>query len=322
MTKAQQNTLSLIFGILFLAAILTLVSYFPCPSKVQVNVFKIVLAIAAGACAAIIPGFFDFQYQSMVKAGGALGVFALVFLVNPAGIEQEDNCNCSLELRGKVVINGIPAKEVSVRCYELKDQDETDVDGDFRFKTCRDFVPLSCSFMLTYKGHTTYIKPQQVEWKSLVLKLDTSTKVVAVDKSNVKFSFDNIANTSINYGGSPYCNYQLNLSDIKFYLSLDELTKQVNSSNLTLKAKEETVGACPYEGVGMNTHVYNMSSFSFKEENLSIFFVPDQLNNPNCSLLFSGKKIGSRIQGTFTLKRIDMPESKLTFEKTIYVSNE
>lgn len=322
MTKTQQTTLSLVFGVLFLAAILALVSYFPCPSKVQVNVFKIVLAIAAGACAAIIPGFFNFEYQGIVKAGGALGVFALVFLVNPAGIEQEDNCNCSLELHGKVVINEIPAKDVSVRCYELKDQDETDVDGDFRFKTCKDNIPLTCSFILTYKGQSKYIKPQKVDWKSLVLTLDTSTNAVAIDKTDIKFSFDNINNVSINYGGSPYCNYRLNLSDIKFYLTLDEVANQVKSANVTLKAKEDIIGSCPYGGVQLNTHVYNMATSTFDGENLSISFIPDQLNNPNCSLSFTGKVIDNRIQGVFTLKRIDMPEPKLTFVQNIDVSSQ
>jgi hypothetical protein len=313
-TEKSQNSVSIVFGVVFIAAILALVSYFPCPSKIQVTVFRIVLAIAAGACAAIIPGFFEFQFQSVVKAGGAIGVFALVFLKNPAGFEQRDDCNCSIVLRGKVLVNKIPAKDVSVRCHELKNQDETDTDGEFDFKSCKDNIPANCSFLVTYRGHAKYFQPKRVLWDSLVLEIDTSTSFTGTDERSLKYTFDNIADKSISYGGEPYCRYQLTLSEIHFYLNLDDRIPKVKMSNITLKAKEDITSSCPYQGVPLNTHVYNMSSSMFDGKDISISFVPDQLNNPSCVITFTGKKVQNAITGVFTIKRIDMPEPKLNFQ--------
>ncbi len=46
--------------------------------------FKTLLALAAAGVATTLPGFLHFEVNNLLKAGGALAAFVLVFLVNPA----------------------------------------------------------------------------------------------------------------------------------------------------------------------------------------------------------------------------------------------
>ena len=46
-----------IFGVVFLAALLVIVLFIPSPTDQQFEVIRIVLALAAGGVAAMIPGF-------------------------------------------------------------------------------------------------------------------------------------------------------------------------------------------------------------------------------------------------------------------------
>ena len=74
------------FGVLFVSALLVLAIAFPEPKQFQYTVFRSVLALACAAVAALIPGFLESQYRNLLRAGGALGVFVLVFLYNPAAL--------------------------------------------------------------------------------------------------------------------------------------------------------------------------------------------------------------------------------------------
>lgn len=47
-------------------------------------VLRIALAISASGMIAIIPGFFKIQYRDYITAGGAVGIFVMIYLVNPA----------------------------------------------------------------------------------------------------------------------------------------------------------------------------------------------------------------------------------------------
>jgi hypothetical protein len=58
----------------------------PNPTEAQWRVFNVVLALVAAAIAAILPGVLHLHFTPWLRAGGALAVFALVFLVKPAGL--------------------------------------------------------------------------------------------------------------------------------------------------------------------------------------------------------------------------------------------
>jgi len=82
-----------IFGIAFIIIILFLILFFPCPTTSQFFVFRLILSIAVAGFAAIIPGFFKFNYSKFVSAGGAIAVFAFVYIFNPGTIITEERCN-------------------------------------------------------------------------------------------------------------------------------------------------------------------------------------------------------------------------------------
>lgn len=78
-------------GLASLAAILSAVIFVPCPSSAQFFVFRLILALGAAGIGSILPGFFSVE-SGVAKAGGALGVFALVYLLNPATLVADDRC--------------------------------------------------------------------------------------------------------------------------------------------------------------------------------------------------------------------------------------
>lgn len=72
-----------IVGLILVVVMIFLAFLRPFPSAYQRSVFAIGIAIFAGLGAALIPGYFEFKFKGLVRAGGALGVFALVYLVQP-----------------------------------------------------------------------------------------------------------------------------------------------------------------------------------------------------------------------------------------------
>jgi hypothetical protein len=85
-TKGTERLIALIFGVIFVTAILVLAIVFPQPSQFQYIVFRIVLSIAASGFVSMTPGFVQITISSWVRAGGALAVFAIVFFWNPASM--------------------------------------------------------------------------------------------------------------------------------------------------------------------------------------------------------------------------------------------
>jgi len=72
------------FGAIFIISILVFTAVVKDPSPAEIWTYRVILALAAAGVAAILPGFIDIKYKSVVQAGGALGVFVLVLLVFPA----------------------------------------------------------------------------------------------------------------------------------------------------------------------------------------------------------------------------------------------
>ena len=86
MTKGQQQVAAFGFGCVFVVVLLTLAVVVPSPTAFQYTVFRIVLALAAAGVAAMVPGFLTVAVGTAVRAGGALGVFVVVFFFSPAGL--------------------------------------------------------------------------------------------------------------------------------------------------------------------------------------------------------------------------------------------
>ncbi len=97
--------MSVWIGVASLAAILAAVLFVPCPSSAQFFVFRLILALGAAGIGSILPGFINID-SGVAKAGGALGLFALVYLLNPAMLIADDSCKRQEALGLTVFISG------------------------------------------------------------------------------------------------------------------------------------------------------------------------------------------------------------------------
>jgi hypothetical protein len=71
------------FGVAAVIAMLAFAVFIPNPSSFSQWVFITVLALSAAGIGSVIPGILDLQLPYL-KAGGALAMFAVVFLMKPA----------------------------------------------------------------------------------------------------------------------------------------------------------------------------------------------------------------------------------------------
>ena len=84
MNKSTQIASAFSFGLAILAIMLGIAVFYPYPSSFQLFVFRVVLALAAGGVAAMLPGFLTVALPPFMRAGGAIAVFALIYFYNPA----------------------------------------------------------------------------------------------------------------------------------------------------------------------------------------------------------------------------------------------
>jgi hypothetical protein len=82
-----------VFGVLLIIVLLALPFIYPCPSRYQSQVTRIVLPLAAAAAATLLTGFISVEIPKVVKAGGAFAVFVLIFFWDPAGVLSESECS-------------------------------------------------------------------------------------------------------------------------------------------------------------------------------------------------------------------------------------
>lgn len=57
----------------------------------QFFLLRVLAALCAGGIGAVLPGFLDVNFKNFIRSGGALGAFAIVFLINPPAIVGAEN---------------------------------------------------------------------------------------------------------------------------------------------------------------------------------------------------------------------------------------
>jgi hypothetical protein len=86
-TSRWEILAAFIFGVVFVTTILVLAVAFPKPTAFQ---FTMLMALACAGVAAVVTSFLSLKIslplKSTLRAGGALAVFALVCLYNPAAL--------------------------------------------------------------------------------------------------------------------------------------------------------------------------------------------------------------------------------------------
>ena len=88
MQKSHEKILAFVFGAVFIVVLLIAAFAVPNPTAFQYTVFRIVLALAAAGVAAMFSGFLEMEIPKVLRAGGALAVFAVVYFYAPAALEK------------------------------------------------------------------------------------------------------------------------------------------------------------------------------------------------------------------------------------------
>ena len=94
--RGEEFWIVFIVGLGFLMVRVLLALWLPHPSKDQEAVFRTVLSLAAAGIGAAIPGLMKIESQiaeTTISASGALTLFALVYLLNPASPRQSGATN-------------------------------------------------------------------------------------------------------------------------------------------------------------------------------------------------------------------------------------
>lgn len=99
MSKRLQSILAFAFGVVFIVVMIFIASFTPYPSPFQLLVYRVVLGLAAAGVAAMIPGFLSVTVPKIVRAGGAIAVFVLIYFYNPASLSTK-----GVEVTDKVFI--------------------------------------------------------------------------------------------------------------------------------------------------------------------------------------------------------------------------
>lgn len=83
-TKTWQVVAAFSFGVVFVVAIMVIAIYRPNPTPFEYTIFRIVIALAAAGVGAILPGFLNVSFKNLLRAGGALALFVVVYFFAPA----------------------------------------------------------------------------------------------------------------------------------------------------------------------------------------------------------------------------------------------
>ena len=149
----------------FLLIMLVLAVFIPHPTTFQIFVFRIVLALAAAAFGATIPGFLKLQLplpaKGLLHAGGAIVLFVLIFMVNPPELIAPDQTLPPITLQklsGTILDrSGEPLPDVLVSIPEKSKETRTNKFGLFSFEVEAE-KSVTVRIMAMKDGFTTYRK--------------------------------------------------------------------------------------------------------------------------------------------------------------------
>jgi len=85
---ATDRFLAFTFGVVFLVVILAIAIWIPEPTGFSYTIFRIVIALAAAGVGAVIPGFLTVSFRNVLRAGGAIALFVIVYFFAPVAIGE------------------------------------------------------------------------------------------------------------------------------------------------------------------------------------------------------------------------------------------
>lgn len=129
-------------GIAFLFILLIIAVFIPHPTDFQIFIFRIIIALAAAAFGATIPGFLKVDLpvgkKGLIAAGGAIAFFVLIYFMNPPKLISDTPPPSEIlkqSLAGFILDqDGEPLPGVNVNILEYEVSDLTNNQGKFSFE--------------------------------------------------------------------------------------------------------------------------------------------------------------------------------------------
>ena len=183
-----------IFGTIFLIAMIILSIAFPRPTDFQYKTFRVVLSISAAGVAAMVPGFINIEFTStpglLISAGGALGVFVIIYFFNPAKLVT-DKKTASKPLSGesKSQSDGLIISRLIHPGLPVPDHNECVIEGRFFNKSNQKVV------IDKVKVYDRDGKTLNVTWSNCIDKFGNPEKpyelIGIIDSENIFIRQDN-----------------------------------------------------------------------------------------------------------------------------------
>ncbi|MCB1157165.1 MAG: hypothetical protein H7A25_07095 [Leptospiraceae bacterium] len=85
-SHTAERVAAFIFGVVFVLILLFVVIFLKEPTEFQKNIITIVLALAGAGIGAMLPGSLNVNASGIVKAGGAIAVFVIIYFFSPASL--------------------------------------------------------------------------------------------------------------------------------------------------------------------------------------------------------------------------------------------
>lgn len=121
------------FGVVFVIVLVLVALTLPSPTEFQQLIFRIVLALAAAGIGALIPGLLTIRIKNLLRAGGALGVFVVVYFFNPATYVVQSTSNPTDSFTITIVIEQNENLVTNTYSFPISDI-EKKVSGESFFK--------------------------------------------------------------------------------------------------------------------------------------------------------------------------------------------
>ena len=163
----------------------------PCPTTPQINFFRILIAIAAGSFAATIPGAFKVD-NKLISATSSLGVFAFIYLINPAGWTNSD---CGLKsFKAMVYIDNKIADEVEIIIPDIGKTYKTDELGSAVIEYTNDQIQYPTKIIFRHKSDVdTIIECNKPITKKMIFNL-VSKKLgnATISDRSINYNFNGL----------------------------------------------------------------------------------------------------------------------------------
>lgn len=202
--------------------------------------FKTLLALSAASIAAMLPGFLHLDLNNVVKAGGALGVFALVYFLNP-GLEAKAPFDLIVNLHDAQGPHSNILKNQGTLELELLEKDyrstaAIDADGTARFEDIpAEYRRASARFQLIDNFHKITDPARKYKLNTEMIDLEIAPKLIEQIFGRVLDDQFGIPGVEISLGDDPNLKAHTNSSG-EFAISIPA---ELQKHRFTLTAGKE-----------------------------------------------------------------------------------